>query len=64
MADHERIWATHQTISDPAHIEAATAQRRTRTGLLRPAPEPKVQIHCLDDYDTTLGPSTDQAGVA
>jgi transposase len=38
VADHERIWAAHQTISDPDHIEAAKALRRTRIGLLRPAP--------------------------
>jgi transposase len=25
VADHERIWAAHQTISDPEHVEAASA---------------------------------------
>jgi transposase len=63
VADHERIWAAHQTISDPEHVEAATALRRGRVGLLRPAPEPEVQIRCLDDYDTALGVSTGQGGV-
>jgi len=29
-----------------------------------PAPEPEVPIRCLDDYDTALGVSTDQGGVA
>ena len=64
VADHQRIWAAHQTISDPEHVEAATALRRTRIGLLRPATEPDVQIRCLDDYDTALGVSTTEGGVA
>lgn len=64
VADHERIWAAHQTISDSEHVEAATALRRTRVGLLRPVSEPEVQIRCLEDYDTALGVSTGQGGVA
>ena len=64
VADHERIWAAHQTISDPEHVEAAKLLRRTRISLLRPAPEPEVQIRCLDDYDTALGVSTGEGGVA
>ena len=30
VADHDRIWAWHQTISDPAHVQAARALRRQR----------------------------------
>jgi transposase len=55
VADHERIWAWHQTISDPEHVAAAKALRRERVGVLRPVPEADVQIRCLDDYDTALG---------
>jgi len=55
VADHERIWAAHQTISDPEHVTAAKALRRKRIGVLRPVAEPDVQIRCLDDYDTALG---------
>jgi transposase len=55
VADHERIWGWHQTISDPEHVAAARALRRERVTLLRPVPEPQVQIRCLDDYDTALG---------
>jgi len=55
VADHERIWGWHQTISDPEHVAAAKALRRGRVGVLRPVPEPDVQIRCLDDYDTALG---------
>jgi transposase len=54
-ADHERIWARHQTLTDPAHWAAAQALRRQRlTMVARPA-EPDVQIRCLADYDAALG---------
>lgn len=55
VADHDRLWAKHQTVSDPEHVAAATALRRDRIGLVRPAPEPEVQIRALTDYDTALG---------
>ncbi|MBL1080340.1 IS21 family transposase [Nocardia sp. 2] len=55
VADHERIWAWHQTLSDPDHVEAAKTLRRGRIGVLRPAPEPQVEQRCLTDYDTALG---------
>ena len=55
VADHDRLWAKHQTVSDPEHVAAATLLRRERIGLLRPVPEPEVQIRCLADYDTALG---------
>ncbi|WP_433759527.1 IS21 family transposase [Nocardia sp. CA-135398] len=55
VADHERIWAWHQTISDPEHVTAAKALRRSRITVLRPAPEPEVEQRHLTDYDTALG---------
>jgi transposase len=55
VADHERIWAWHQTITDTAHHAAAKALRRQRAGVLRPAPEPEVEQRCLADYDAALG---------
>ena len=55
VADHDRLWAKHQTVSDPEHVAAATVLRRERVGLLRPVPEPQVQIRALADYDTALG---------
>jgi transposase len=56
VADHERIWGWHQTISDPHHVAAARVLRRERIGSLRPVnAEPDVQIRCLDDYDQALG---------
>jgi len=55
VADHERVWAWHQTISNPEHVDAAKALRRNRIGLLHPTPVPEVEVRCLDDYDTALG---------
>jgi hypothetical protein len=55
VADHERAWAWHQTISDPDHLAAAKLLRRERVGVLRPAPEQDVEQRCLADYDTALG---------
>ncbi|MHA6632148.1 IS21 family transposase [Pseudonocardia sichuanensis] len=55
VADHDRIWARHQTISNPEHVAAAKVLRRKRIGLLRPAPEPEVEQRRLADYDTALG---------
>jgi transposase len=55
VADHQRIWAHHQTISDPAHLAAARTLRRERLEVVRPAADPQVQIRPLADYDTALG---------
>jgi transposase len=54
-ADHERVWAWHQTISDPEHVAAARALRRERVGVLRPVQQNEVEQRCLADYDTALG---------
>ncbi len=40
VADHERVWAWHQTISDPDHVAAAKVLRRERVGVLRPVTSP------------------------
>ena len=63
VADHDRIWAAHQTISDPEHVEAAKLLRRSRIGLTRPATDTEVQVRALTDYDTALGLDSD-GGVA
>ena len=55
VADHERVWTRHQTITDPEHVTAAKLLRRERVGLLRSADEMDVEIRCLADYDTALG---------
>jgi transposase len=58
VADHERIWARHLTISDPQHTAAARALRHDRATALRPVPEPDVEVRALADYDTALGLDT------
>jgi transposase len=63
VADHERVWARHQSLSDPEHVAAAKRLRLDRIGRLRPVPEPEVEIRCLADYDTALG-LEDDGGVA
>jgi transposase len=55
VADHERIWAWHQTITDPAHLAAARALRRERVTLIRPPAQAEVQVRALADYDTAFG---------
>ena len=59
VADHQRVWAWHQTLTDPDHLEAAKLLRRTRVGALRPVREAEVELaveqRALTDYDTALG---------
>jgi transposase len=55
VASHERIWARHQTITDPGHAAAAKALLRERITIARPPREAEVEIRCLADYDTALG---------
>jgi transposase len=64
VGDHERVWAWHQTISDPEHTAAARALRRERVGVLRPVAEPEVEQRPLADYDTALGIDDVDGGVA
>jgi transposase len=55
VADHERVWAKHQTLHDPAHLAAAKALRRRRLEIVRPADQVAVEIRALADYDAALG---------
>jgi transposase len=55
VADHERVWARHQTITDPQHLAAARALRRERSQIARPASGPEVEQRSLADYDRALG---------
>jgi transposase len=54
VADHDRIWARHQTISDPAHVKAAQLLRQQRFTVVPPATETEVDQRRLADYDTAL----------
>lgn len=55
VADHERVWAKHQTIHDPEHLVAATTLRRQRLEVVRPPVETEVETRRLSDYDALLG---------
>jgi hypothetical protein len=55
VADHARLWARHQTVTDPAHLAAARALRRDRLEVIRPAAGQAVEVRSLADYDTALG---------
>ena len=64
VADHVRIWAKHQTISDVAHVTAAQILRQQRFTLIPPATETEVEQRPLADYDTALGVAGFDEGVA
>jgi transposase len=55
VADHSRLWAKHQTVSDPVHVEAAKLLRRKHLDVARPTAAPDVEVRNLADYDTALG---------
>lgn len=64
VADHCRVWARHQTLTDPEHAAAAKELRAAHLGRLRPAPNPQVETRHLGDYDTALGTGLDLDGGA
>jgi transposase len=64
VADHQRVWAWHQTLTDPDHLQAADILRRTRVGALRPVRSAEVEQRALADYDTALGIDLDEGGYA
>jgi transposase len=58
VADHGRCWARHQTISDPAHLQAAIRLRHQRAMLGQAASRrdaEEVQLRRLTDYDHAFG---------
>jgi transposase len=59
VADHQRSWAWHQSITDPEHYAAAAGLRRQRTVVLRPVSEPEVEQRSLAVYDELAGSSAD-----
>jgi transposase len=61
VADHKRLWAKHQTVSDPSHVEAAKLLRRKHLDLVRQTTQPDVETRRLADYDTALGLADEQA---
>jgi transposase len=55
VADHERVWAKHQTLHDPAHLAAAKTLRQQRLQVVRPGDQTDVEVRALADYDAALG---------
>jgi transposase len=54
VADHERCWARHQTITDPDHARVAARLRAEHRSITRGEPA-EVELRCLTDYDTAFG---------
>ena len=55
VADHDRCWAAHQTITDPAHAQAAVALRQQATSP-QPSVDPlAVEVRDLSAYDRAFG---------
>jgi transposase len=55
VADHARIWAKHQTITDPEHVGVAKLLRRKRFDVVASRCAVEVEQRQLDDYDVLLG---------
>jgi transposase len=61
VADHSRVWAKHQTITDPGHRQAADQLRRDRLTVLPAPDEQPVEQRRLDDYDLAFGLIDDES---
>ena len=56
VADHGRCWAKHQTLTDPAHLEAAKALQSARRLAAVPGPgHDEVELRDLSVYDAVFG---------
>lgn len=64
VARHDRCWADHQSITDPAHAAAAVELRQARQLItIAPAQAP-VEQRSLADYDRLFGLTDTAEGVA
>lgn len=55
VAHHDRCWARHQTITDPAHREAAAQLRAARRLVIVAPVATEVEHRALSDYDRMFG---------
>ena len=55
IAHHQRCWADHQSITDPAHATAAAQLRQARRLVAVPATDTDVEHRDLTDYDRMFG---------
>jgi transposase len=51
VARHERCWADHQSVTDPAHAAAAAKLRQARWSVIVAPVDTLVEHRSLDDYD-------------
>lgn len=58
VAEHERCWADHQTITDPAHAAAAAELRQARRPIAVRPVDTTVEHRRLTDYDQLFGLDT------
>jgi transposase len=59
VADHARSWASHQSITDPAHAAAAAGLRATYRTRTAPPVIAEVAQRELSDYDRMFGVDID-----
>lgn len=59
VADHPRLWAAHQTVADPSHLQAAKMLRRSRIQLPASPLDCEVPIRDLASYDAVFGVDID-----
>jgi hypothetical protein len=64
VADHARVWARHQVITDPAHRAAADLMRRQRITVVRPPEQAEVETRELVVYDDACGTGELEGGAA
>ena len=55
VARHQRCWARHQSITDPAHAAAAARLRAVHPARTRAGRDPFVEHRDLADYDRIFG---------
>lgn len=61
VARHDRCWARHQSITDPAHRQAAAQLRTAARQASAPAVTTEVEHRRLADYDRTFGVDVEAA---
>ena len=62
LAAHDRCWAARQTLTDPAHVEAATVLRQQFQAGIPPAASDQL-VRDLSDYDRAFGVDFSTAAV-
>jgi hypothetical protein len=55
VAEHQRCWADHQTITDPVHAAAAAEMRQARRLVVVARVDTTVEHRSLADYDRMFG---------